>query len=132
MTPQRRAIAEVLKGEHMHLTVDEIHRLARSGLPELSVATVYNTLTELRDLGEVLELTSPGGGPKRYDPNLEHQHLVCVDCGEMRDVHPLNEEALSVPKAERAGFDIFDTQITFHGRCRDCTAKLARSGSHRR
>jgi len=116
----------------MHLTVDEIHRLARSGLPELSVATVYNTLTELRDLGEVLELTSPGGGPKRYDPNLEHQHLVCVDCGEMRDVHPANEETLSVPRAERAGFEIFDVQITFHGRCRECNVRLARTGSRRR
>ena len=56
VTPQRRAVAEVLTGDHVHLTADEVHERARARLPEVSLATVYNTLGELVDMGEVLEI----------------------------------------------------------------------------
>ena len=44
MTPQRRVVAAVLSGEHIHLTADEVDVLAVSRLPEISRATVYKTL----------------------------------------------------------------------------------------
>ena len=34
VTSQRRAVAEALAGEHVHLTADEVHRRARDVLPE--------------------------------------------------------------------------------------------------
>src|ERR1039458_6796303 len=57
LTAQRRAIAEVLQGEHVHLTADQIYERATARLPEISRASVYNTLNELRDIGEILEIT---------------------------------------------------------------------------
>jgi Ferric uptake regulator family len=77
MTPQRRVIAEVLAGEHVHFTADEVHARAAARLPEISRATVYNTLNELVKLVEVLQV-SPDGGAKRYDPNATdpHHHLA--------------------------------------------------------
>src|ERR1700733_7608984 len=89
MTVQRRVVAEVLVGDHVHLTAEAIHVAALGVLPEISLATVYNTLNELVDMGEVLEI-SAGNGPKRYDPNTTtaHQHLQCVKCGTLRDVTP--------------------------------------------
>ena len=82
VTPQRRVIAEVLSGEHVHLTAEAVHAAAQQRLPEISLATVYNTLNELVAMGELLEV-SAGSGPKRYDPNvtIAHQHLVCTSCG---------------------------------------------------
>ena len=53
MTPQRRVIAEVLAGDHVHLTADEIHEQAVARLPEISRATAYKALTEMVALGEV-------------------------------------------------------------------------------
>lgn len=47
MTSQRRVVAEVLDGDHVHLTADEVHTRAAQRLPEISRATVYNTLGEL-------------------------------------------------------------------------------------
>ena len=40
MTAQRRVVAEVLDGEHVHLTADEVHSRAVTRLPEISRATV--------------------------------------------------------------------------------------------
>ncbi|HEX6392822.1 MAG TPA: transcriptional repressor [Acidimicrobiales bacterium] len=123
MTAQRRVVAEVLAGEHVHLTADAVYTRAQRVLPEISLATVYNTLNELVDMGEVIEI-STGDGAKRYDPNttLAHHHLYCVECGMLRDVNPEGTERLALPVSQRHGFDLFDMDIVFRGRCPDCRA----------
>jgi len=124
LTAQRRAIAEVLQGEHIHLTADQIYERATARLPEISRASVYNTLGELRDLGEILEITLDAGA-KRYDPNTgeHHQHLVCDRCGSTWDVRPRGERGLSIPEAERNGFSVRAVQVVFRGLCANCAIR---------
>ncbi|MEU1146290.1 Fur family transcriptional regulator [Streptomyces sp. NPDC005863] len=123
MTAQRRVVAEVLAGEHVHLTADEVLAQATRRLPEISRATVYNTLGELVTLGEVAEVATDGRA-KRYDPNAHHphQHLVCSGCGAIRDVHPDGDPLAALPAAERYGFTVAVAEVTFRGRCPDCAA----------
>lgn len=123
ITPQRRAVAEVLEGRHVHVTADEVLTRARQRLPEISLATVYNTLNELVEMGEVMAVTA-AGGPVRYDPNVgqRHHHLVCDRCGELYDVHPNGVDGLALTPSERHGFALDQVEITFHGRCRNCRA----------
>ncbi|MET7359946.1 Fur family transcriptional regulator [Streptomyces sp. NPDC005562] len=123
MTAQRRVVAEVLAGEHVHLTADEVLAQATRRLPEISRATVYNTLGELVTLGEVAEVATDGRA-KRYDPNAHHphQHLVCSGCGAIRDVHPDGDPLAALPTAERYGFTVAVAEVTFRGRCPDCAA----------
>ncbi len=121
LTAQRRVVADVLTGEHVHLTADAVYRRARRLLPEISLATVYNTLNELVDMGEVLEI-STGYGPKRYDPNTTcaHHHLYCVGCGALRDVNPEGTDQLRLPGGQQHGFELLDVDVVFRGRCPDC------------
>lgn len=126
MTPQRRVIAEVLAGDHVHLTADEIHAHAVAKLPEISRATAYKALTELVALGEVA-VVNVEGRARRYDPNVDrsHQHLVCESCGLIRDIHPSGAEALHLDKAERHGFTLTGVDVVFRGFCVRC-AKSAK------
>ncbi|WP_035871175.1 Fur family transcriptional regulator [Kitasatospora cheerisanensis] len=126
LTSQRRVVAEVLDGDHVHLTADEVHARAAERLPEISRATVYNTLGELVALGEVLEVATDGRA-KRYDPNAHrpHQHLVCFACGTIRDVHPTGDPLASLPSAERFGFTITTAEVTYRGLCADCARSAA-------
>jgi Fur family transcriptional regulator, stress-responsive regulator len=121
LTAQRRVVAEVLSGEHVHLTAEGIYGRAQRLLPEISLATVYNTLNELVGMGEVLEI-STGDGPKRYDPNTTaaHHHLYCVGCGALRDIQPEGTDLLALPTAQRHGFEVLEVDIVFRGRCPDC------------
>ncbi|MCM2421506.1 transcriptional repressor [Streptomyces sp. SID13666] len=122
LTAQRRVVAEVLDGDHVHLTADEVHARATSRLPEISRATVYNTLGEMVTLGEVIEVATDGRA-KRYDPNAHHphQHLICSRCGTIRDVHPAGDPLASLPATERFGFTIADVEVTYRGLCPDCS-----------
>ncbi|MFC0598418.1 Fur family transcriptional regulator [Streptomyces palmae] len=121
MTPQRRVVAEVLAGEHVHLTADEVLARAAARLPEIARATVYNTLGELVALGEVAEVAIDGRA-KRYDPNAHrpHQHLVCSGCAAVRDVRPDGDPLADLPAAERFGFTVLEVEVTYRGLCADC------------
>lgn len=121
MTSQRRVVAEVLDGDHVHLTADEVHARAAQRLPEISRATVYNALGELVSLGEVIEVSTDGRA-KRYDPNAHrpHQHLVCTGCGTIRDVHPTGSPLDDLPTEGRFGFAVSEAEVTYRGLCPSC------------
>lgn len=118
LTAQRRVIAEAMEGDHVHLAADEVLERARAALPEVSLATVYNTLNELVELGELVELPH-ADGRKRYDPNVteHHHHLVCVDCGEILDVLTIDPV---LPPEQQHGYTVLDVEVTFRARCPDC------------
>jgi Fur family ferric uptake transcriptional regulator len=121
MTPQRRVVAEVLDGDHVHLTADEVLARAVERLPEIARATVYNTLGELVSLGEVAEVSTDGRA-KRYDPNAHHphQHLVCSGCGTIRDVRMTGDPLSALPEDERFGFVVSGAEVTYRGLCPSC------------
>ncbi|MEV7521831.1 Fur family transcriptional regulator [Streptomyces sp. NPDC091371] len=129
LTSQRRVVAEVLDGDHVHLTADEVHARAARLLPEISRATVYNALGELVSLGEVVEVSTDGRA-KRYDPNAHrpHQHLICSGCGIIRDVHPTGDPLAGLPDEGRFGFRVSGVEVTYRGLCPGC-AQGPSSGS---
>ena len=122
LTSQRRAVAEVLDGDHVHLTADEVHARASEALPEISRATVYNTLGELVALGQVREV-SLDGRAKRYDPNVvgEHHHLVCTTCGTIMDVPVADGVSVGLAPQARHGFAVDQVEVTYRGTCPSCT-----------
>ncbi|MCP5027258.1 MAG: transcriptional repressor [Actinomycetia bacterium] len=122
ITSQRRVVAQVLEGPNVHMTADEVHHAAIEILPEISRATVYSTLNELTQLGELLEL-SLDGRSKRYDPNIApaHHHLVCDHCGQVFDVRH-EVVAPQLTPTELHGMTITRAEIVYHGTCASCTA----------
>ena len=122
LTSQRRVIAEVLSGPSVHLTADEVLASARRTLPEISVATVYNTLNELVALGELAEIDGFGRS-RRYDPltTVHHHHLVCTGCDRMVDVVPTAPEPPPLPPAHLHGFVDVEADVIWRGRCPDCS-----------
>jgi Fe2+ or Zn2+ uptake regulation protein len=124
LTSQRRVVAEVLSGPNLHLTAEEVLERAQTRLPEISRATVYNALTELVAMGEVVEVSTDERA-KRYDPNPDrtHQHLVCDRCGRMVDVHPGPEAVAPLPDGERHGFVLRAAEVTYRGLCPDCAGR---------
>jgi Fur family ferric uptake transcriptional regulator len=121
ITPQRRAVIRALEGEHVHLSADQVHAAARRVVPEVSLATVYNTLNELVTMGEISEIRL-ADGTARYDPKVGpgHHHLLCEGCGLTFDVEPLGVDGLSLPPAQRYGMTVDSLEVVFRGRCSNC------------
>jgi Fe2+ or Zn2+ uptake regulation protein len=121
LTPQRRAVVHALAGEHVHRTAEQVHTAARALFPEVSLATVYNTLNELVGMGEISEIHM-GDGSARYDPKVGpgHHHLVCDGCGRIFDVEPTGVEQVALPTEHLHGMEVQAVEIVFRGRCSDC------------
>ena len=123
MTGQRRAIARAFAGPSAHLTADEVLAAARTVMPEISVATVYNTLHELVRMGELEEVDGMGRS-RRYDSNVHaaHHHLTCDACGTIVDVMPVGDLEATLPRSERHGFSRLRAEVVFRGVCPACAA----------
>lgn len=121
LTAQRRVVAEVLEGENVHLTADQVLARAQGQLPEVGRATVYKALAEFVAAGSVREV-QVGDGPKRFDPNahVEHHHAHCRVCGELWD-QPVAAFATSlVAPVSLPSFVVEATEVTFLGLCTSC------------
>ncbi|MDA8168881.1 MAG: transcriptional repressor [Nitrospiraceae bacterium] len=117
-TPQRLAILECLEGNRRHPSAEEIYGTVRKRYPAMSFATVYNTLQALVKKGGIVELTIDPGR-RRYDPDTEpHNHMICVLCGRVVDVH-INY-SLDLPRDARQGFRVTGSHVEFHGFCPEC------------
>ncbi len=114
-TRQREAIYQTLCACHTHPSADELMALVRSVDPDISQATIYNTLEALVECGLAKRIPSPtSGGACMYDANTgEHVHLV-LDDGQVMDVPmDLSQQILdAVPQsvleelAARAGVEL--------------------------
>jgi Fe2+ or Zn2+ uptake regulation protein len=124
VTPQRQAIFGLLQDNTSHPTVDAIHEAARVQMPMLSLKTVYQTVNDLEAMGEVL-LLDVGTGGVRVDPNTEepHQHLVCRQCGRVRDVH-VDVGNLRLDARDRRGFTVAGVDVQFRGVCDECSSAM--------
>jgi Fur family ferric uptake transcriptional regulator len=120
MTRQRRAILECVRQAKSHPSADEIYEAVRRTLPQVSLGTVYRTLTVLSELGLIRQLGLVGQ-PKRFDGELgSHYHVRCAQCGQVADIPfapdpPLNEAAQGLTE-----YVIHDHHLEFTGLCRAC------------
>ncbi len=134
MTPQRRAVLDVLAAAHDHPTAAEICDRVRARTPGVGAATVYRALGLLVQTGQAIELSlgeagtaGPAGrGSDRYDARVDaHDHVVCTRCGSAADVdaaHPAFDRV-----ARDTGFHITGYDLQFHGVCPSCRAATGTS-----
>jgi Fe2+ or Zn2+ uptake regulation protein len=118
MTPQRRAILEVLTGDTSHPTAEQIYELVRERMPDISLATIYNTLHELAQMQELCELDL-GHGVRHYEISQgDHAHRVCLICGRIEDVTGNFERVKSLFQCDE-GFRPVRYDVTIYGYCAD-------------
>ncbi|MFC4454481.1 transcriptional repressor [Deinococcus sonorensis] len=118
-TRQRQAVLEVLQQTRTHPDAAWIHAQVRSGLPSISLGTVYRTLDALVRDG-VLMTIERAGQATRYDYKRgghAHHHVVCRHCGA---IHDLETAPGPLPEGLPDGFQVQEVRLEFHGVCADC------------
>ena len=103
ITAQRQCIFRALEGDVTHPSAERVYERVRTEMPNVSLKTVYQTLNDLSELGQISALDL-GTGAVRFDPNVEatHHHVVCRGCGKVRDVDA-DFPGLAVPAGAARG-----------------------------
>ncbi|MBM3214843.1 transcriptional repressor [Candidatus Poribacteria bacterium] len=117
VTRQRTAVYEYLISTKSHPTVEQVHDAVRERFPHISLATVYNAVDSLVDVGLVRRINRAASSA-RYDGDVgDHAHFRCVVCDQLRDVsmhtNPSADDGLD-------GCEIISTNVEFFGYCPRC------------
>jgi len=120
LTPQRVELVRLIAVSEGHPSASQLYTKINHQFPTISHATVYKTLTLLKEMNQVLEIDLRNDS--HYDGNRPqpHPHLICVKCNKIIDGDvSLDQESLrSLEQA--SGYKILRQQISLYGLCPDC------------
>ena len=113
---QRVAVARFVLATDTHPSADEVWKRVRQKLPQISRATVYNTLNLFAERG-LLRAMALAEGRTVFDARKEpHHHFVDEETGRIHDV-PWAD--VPVPKTvSLPGYDVREFQVVMRGRRR--------------
>lgn len=85
VTPQRLAICKLVLSSKEHPTAEMIFNEVKKDYPSIGHATVYKTISLLKKLGLIVEL-SFHNSHSRFDSNVSlHVNIICPNCGKIID-----------------------------------------------
>jgi Fe2+ or Zn2+ uptake regulation protein len=123
LTPQRRAVLEVIAQSQDHPTAGQVLDRVRERVEGVGAATVYRMLALLVEAGQVAELRLGEGQALRYDRSVHrHAHLVCTACGAVQDTHVRLDAGALAELTEKTSFTVAGYDVQLHGRCARCAA----------
>jgi Fur family peroxide stress response transcriptional regulator len=121
ITPQRVAICELLAGSDVHPTASMIYETLKLRFESLSLATVYNTLDTLVNLGAVNVLGQAGDDTVHYDADTEpHVNLACLSCNKIVDIPSEHVNHLDEEITAASGYKLLGARVLYYGICPDC------------
>jgi len=120
LTKQRQTVLQVIRESDKHLTANEVFDDARRLLPGISFATVYNSLSYLKNQRLIGEIKL-GTNANLYDRKLtRHDHAICNNCGKLVDLELTIPNKLLEEAANCSKFKPETIELTLRGLCPEC------------
>lgn len=124
LTKQRLQIFKEIISKRGHFEIEDfVQRLKNKGV-KVSRATVYRTLSILKDAGLVVEVvkfenkTYYEVGTKRH-----HDHLICLNCGKFIEFHEDEIEKIQEKVCAKYKFKPVYHRLEIYGICENCNNK---------
>ena len=118
ITLPRLKILEILESaKNRHLSAEDIYRDLLDSGEEIGLATVYRVLTQFEGAGLVTRHNFEGGHSVfELDDGEHHDHMVCVDTGDVVEFTSDEIEQLQHDVAEKHGFELIDHSLVLYVR----------------
>lgn len=118
-TSQREKVAEMIFEKKSHFEVQTLIKEVQSRHPEIGPATVYRSVKTLCDAGLLHESLQSHAGVTLYEAHEEehHDHLVCLDCGEIFEFHDESLEDAQSKAIKKMGFTQARHRHVIYAKC---------------
>lgn len=118
ITLPRLKILEILAGSsNRHLSAEDIYKVLLDAGEEIGLATVYRVLTQFEAAGLVTRHNFEGGHSVfELDDGEHHDHMVCVETGEVVEFFSEEIEKLQHEVAVKHGFELIDHSLVLYVR----------------
>ena len=116
VTLPRLRILELLEdGDKAHLSAEEIYRRLIDAGEEVGLATVYRVLTQFEQAGICIRHNfEEGHAVYELTPSDHHDHMVCLDTGDVMEFTDDIIEERQKKLAEERGYEIIDHSMVLY------------------
>ena len=116
VTLPRVKILQLLEAsENKHMSAEDVYKALIESSEDVGLATVYRVLTQFEAAGLVVRHNFDGGHAVfELADGDHHDHMVCVDTGEVIEFIDKEIEVLQHKIAERNGFDLVDHNLVLY------------------
>ena len=116
VTLPRLRILELLEGgDKTHLSAEEIYRQLIDAGEEVGLATVYRVLTQFEQAGICIRHNfEEGHAVYELTPSDHHDHMVCLDTGDVIEFTDDIIEERQKKLAEEQGYEIIDHSMVLY------------------
>jgi Fur family ferric uptake transcriptional regulator len=121
-TQQRKMVIQYFLGMEKHVSVEELHEFIRRKGHPIGLATVYRTLSLLKEAG-LVEQKQFAEGKSVYEvnePNSHHDHLICISCRKVIEFENDGIEKLQEEVAKEHEFTLVYHSLDLFGYCKRC------------
>jgi Fur family transcriptional regulator, ferric uptake regulator len=120
VTLPRLKILDILADVNVrHMSAEDIYKKLLESKEDIGLATVYRVLTQFEAAGLVTRHHFEGGmAVFELNQGAHHDHIVCVDCGQVEEFMDGGIEERQHAVAKRLGFEISDHALILYGHCR--------------
>jgi len=118
VTIPRLRILEILSGAgQRHLSAEDVYKELLESGEDIGLATVYRVLTQFEAAGLVTRHNFEGGHSIfELDDGKHHDHMVCVESGEVIEFSNEEIERLQHKLAAERGYEIIDHNLVLYVR----------------
>ena len=116
---QRWKIAKLILGTKEHFSAQEIVREVLKAYPDIGSATVYRNIKVLCDARILKETLVDADGRVVYEVFDEehHDHIVCLDCGQIFEFHDEKIEERQEKVTESLHFEEIRHRHVIYAKC---------------
>src|ERR1035437_4800490 len=118
-TLPRLKILEIFQqGQQRHMTAEDVLRVLREHRSDVGLATIYRVLAQFEQ-ADIL-VRSHFESEKAVDELNEgqhHDHLVCLDCGNVDEFYDAESEKSQHAVAKAKGFAITEHALSLYAHC---------------
>ena len=121
VTLPRLKILEILEdAKQRHLSAEDIYKDLLKAGEDIGLATVYRVLTQFEAAGLVTRHNFEGGHSVfELDDGDHHDHMVCVETGEVVEFVNDEIERLQHAIADEYGFELLDHSLVLYVKQKD-------------
>ncbi len=116
VTLPRLKILEILEGnQQRHLSAEDIYKELLETGEDIGLATVYRVLTQFETAGLVKRHNFEGGHSVfEMDEGEHHDHMVCIETGDVVEFINEDIERLQREIAKKHGFELIDHSLVLY------------------
>jgi len=116
VTLPRVKIMQILESsEPRHMSAEDVYKTLIDAGEDVGLATVYRVLTQFEAAGLVIRHNFDGGHAVfELDDGEHHDHIVCVDTGEVFEFFDEKIEKRQKKIAEDMGFELVDHSLVLY------------------